>query len=82
VFIFTHTQHIVLIYVTFALKLECSPSELVEGKYNPFLDELLFVVLMTCQFVRYTVNDDFMKAVRKMMETKKLEGTASYKKVV
>lgn len=30
----------------------------------------------------YTLNEDFMKATRKMMEAKKLENPASYKKVV
>ncbi len=30
----------------------------------------------------YTINEDFMKATRKLMETKKLETAGSYKKVV
>jgi 26S proteasome regulatory subunit T4 len=29
----------------------------------------------------YTINEDFMKAVRKLNESKKLEGTLDYEKV-
>ena len=29
----------------------------------------------------YTINEDFMKAVRKLTESKKLEGTLDYEKV-